>query len=81
MKGEKKNCLDLKTNQSKRLESGKSFVRLDPSIQDSPNVSSFPEETLFFSRGDKEFFFFILVDFVGDRPERFRSLGTFYFVV
>ena len=45
MKGEKKNCLDLKTNQSKRLESGKSFVRLDPSIQDSPNVSSFPEET------------------------------------
>lgn len=45
MKFENKNCLDLKTNQSKRLEPGKSFVRLDPSAQDSPNVSSFPEET------------------------------------
>ena len=52
MKYENKNCLDLKTNQSEKLESGKSFVRLDPSLHDNPNVSFF--------RGNKEFFFSFL---------------------
>lgn len=52
MKYENKNCLDLKTNQSEKLESGKSFVRLDPSLHDNPNVSFF--------RGNKEFFFSLL---------------------